>query len=57
MAENNSHRYLHFLPKIVENYTTSNYVQVSLVQLVGSERELALKGFCKHTGHNYSDDI
>jgi len=30
---------------------------VSLVHLVGSERELDLKGFCKHTGHNYSDDI
>jgi len=25
--------------------------------LVGSERELDLKGFCNHTGHNYSDDI
>jgi len=36
---------------------TSNYVRVSLVCLVGSERELDLKGFCKHTGHNYSDDI
>jgi len=28
-----------------------------LVRLVGSERELDLKGFQKHTGHNYSDDI
>jgi len=36
---------------------TGNYVQVSLVRLVGSERELDLKGFQKHTGHNYSDDI
>jgi len=36
---------------------TSNYVQVSLVHIVGSERELDLKGFCKHTGRNYSDDI
>jgi len=36
---------------------TSDYVQVSLVCLVGSERELDLKGFCKHTGQNYSDDI
>jgi len=36
---------------------TSNYVQVSLVCLVGSERELDLKGFQKHTGKNYSDDI
>jgi len=32
-------------------------VRVSLVHLVGSERELDLKGFSKHTGHNYSDDI
>jgi len=36
---------------------TSNYVRVSLVCLVGSERELDLNGFCKHTAHNYSDDI
>jgi len=36
---------------------TSDYVRVSLVCLVGSEREMDLKGFCKHTGHNYSDDI
>jgi len=36
---------------------TGNYVQVSLVHLVGSERELDLKGFRKHTGRNYSDDI
>jgi len=36
---------------------TGNYVRVSLVCLVGSERELDLKGFCKHTGCNYSDDI
>jgi len=36
---------------------TGNYVQVSLVHLVGSEREMDLKGFCKHTGWNYSDDI
>jgi len=36
---------------------TGDYVRVSLVCLVGSERELDLKGFCKHTGHNYSDDI
>jgi len=35
----------------------SNYVRVSLVHLVGSERELDLKGFCKHTGWNYGDDI
>jgi len=32
-------------------------VRVSLVHLVGSERELDLKGFRKHTGCNYSDDI
>jgi len=36
---------------------TGNYVRVSLVHLVGSERELDLKGFRKHTGWNYSDDI
>jgi len=36
---------------------TSDYVRVSLVCLVGSERELDLKGFQKHTGWNYSDDI
>jgi len=36
---------------------TGNYVRVSFVCLVGSEWELDLKGFCKHTGHNYSDDI
>jgi len=36
---------------------TSNYVRVSLVCLIGSKRELDLKGFCKHTGRNYSDDI
>jgi len=36
---------------------TGNYVRVSLVRLVGSEWELDLKGFCKHTGRNYSDDI
>jgi len=36
---------------------TGNYVRVSLVRLVGSERELGLKGFCKHTGQNYSDNI
>jgi len=36
---------------------TSNYVRVSLVCLVGSEQELDLKGFHKHAGHNYSDDI
>jgi len=36
---------------------TSDYVRVSLVHLVGSERELDLKGFCKHTGWNYSDNI
>jgi len=36
---------------------TGNYVRKSLVHLVGSVRELDLKGFCKHTGHNYSDDI
>jgi len=36
---------------------TGDYVQVSLVCLIGSERELDLKGFCKHTGRNYSDDI
>jgi len=36
---------------------TSDYVRVSLVHLVGSERELDLKGFCNHTGRNYSDDI
>jgi len=36
---------------------TGNYVQVSLVHLVGSERELDLKGFWKHTGWNYSGDI
>jgi len=36
---------------------TGDYVQVSLVRLVGSERELDLKGFQKHTGRNYSDDI
>jgi len=36
---------------------TSNYVWVSLVCLTGSERELDLKGFWKHTGQNYSDDI
>jgi len=34
---------------------TGDYV--SLVRLVGSEQELDLKGFCKHTGRNYSDDI
>jgi len=28
-----------------------------LVCLVGSERELDLKGFQKHTGRNYSDNI
>jgi len=33
---------------------TSDYVRVSLVCLVGSERELDLKGFCKHTGWNCS---
>jgi len=32
-------------------------MKVSLVHLVGSEWELDLKGFCKHTGRNYSDDI
>jgi len=31
---------------------TSNNVQVSLVHLIGSERELDLKGFHKHTGRN-----
>jgi len=36
---------------------TSDYMQVSLVRLVSSERELGLKGFCRHTGCNYSDDI
>jgi len=36
---------------------TGDYVQVSLARLVGSERELDLKGFQKHTGQNYSDDI
>jgi len=36
---------------------TGDYVRVSLVCLVGSERELDLKGFQKHTGRNYSDDI
>jgi len=36
---------------------TCDYVRVSLVRLVGSERELDLKGFQKYTGHNYSDDI
>jgi len=36
---------------------TGDYMWVSLVQLVGSERELDLKGFQKHTGRNYSDDI
>jgi len=36
---------------------TGNYVRVSLVCLVGSERELDLKGFRKHTGQNYSDNI
>jgi len=36
---------------------TGDYVRVSLVGLVGSERELDLKGFCKHTGRNYSVDI
>jgi len=36
---------------------TGDYVRVSLVHLVGSERELDLKGFQKHTGQNYSDDI
>jgi len=36
---------------------TGDYVRVSLVCLVGSERELDLKGFCKHTGHNYCDDF
>jgi len=36
---------------------TSDYVRVSLVHLVGSERELDLKGFQKHTGRNYSDNI
>jgi len=36
---------------------TGNYVRVSLVRLVGSERELDLKGFCKHTGWNCSNDI
>jgi len=36
---------------------TGNYVRVSLVHLVGSEMELDLKDFCKHTGCNYSDDI
>jgi len=36
---------------------TSDYLRVSIVRLVGSDRELDLKGFCKHTGHNYSDDI
>jgi len=36
---------------------TGNYVRVSLVRLVGSERELDLKGFHKHTRRNYSDDI
>jgi len=38
-------------------HKTGNYVRASLVHLVGSERELDLKGFCKQTGHNYSDDI
>jgi len=33
---------------------TGKYVRVSLVHLVGSEPELDLKGFYKHTG---SDDI
>jgi len=36
---------------------TGDYVRVSLVCLVGSERELDLKGFQKHTGRNYSNDI
>jgi len=36
---------------------TGDYVWVSLVRLVGSERELDLKGFQKHTGQNYSDNI
>jgi len=36
---------------------TGDYVRVSLVRLVGSERELDLKGFHKHTGCNYNDDI
>jgi len=36
---------------------TRDYVRVSLVHLVSSERELDLKGFCKHRGCNYSDDI
>jgi len=36
---------------------TCDYVRVSLVRLIGSERELDLKGFFKHTGQNYSDDI
>jgi len=36
---------------------TGDYVRVSLVRLVGSERELDLKGFQKHTGQNYSEDI
>jgi len=36
---------------------TSDNVRVSLVCLVGSEQELDLKGFCKHTWSNYSDDI
>jgi len=36
---------------------TGDYVRVSFVCLIGSEREQDLKGFCKHTGQNYSDDI
>jgi len=36
---------------------TGDYVRVSLAHLVGSEWELDLKGFCKHNGCNYSDDI
>jgi len=36
---------------------TGDYVWVSLVRLVGSERELDLKSFQKHTGQNYSDNI
>jgi len=36
---------------------TGNYVRVSFVHLVGSEQELDLKGFHKHTGPNFSDDI
>jgi len=36
---------------------TGNYVRISLFCLVGSERELDLKGFQKHTGQNYSDNI